>query len=206
MFVRSHGPLRASEPRGLRSSSRNDAGRCLLSSGLTSMLVLALAALATPVQAFSDCEGALTTLPLNRVEEATTVTPDKLRARDIFGTPAEQQSFHRERQFERLADPNSRVIVRRISRLWRIRVLRSVVPATLIVSHRLVGSSGDRLQHEAERQAALGVRVSPAGRVVACRNATHQIIEGSADLIMSVGRLPLAGRYLGTIETDVRVR
>ncbi len=155
--------------------------------------------------AFTDCERALISLPLNRVEQAVKIDADTLLAREVLGGAAEQRAYHRDRRYRRADDPNSRVIKRRLDRLWRVRVLRSVPPAALVVTHSLVDADNDRFHHQEESQANLPVRIRPLDRIVVCRNATHQIIEGSAEMVISVGRLPLAGRYRGSILTDVRV-
>ena len=157
-----------------------------------------------PAHAFSDCESALINLRLEAVEQATNILLEKARARDVFGSPAEQQAYHDSGASQR-NQADRRTISRRVAQLWRIKVARSVLPGTLIVRHRLAGTDSASIAHSELSDARMDVTITALRPVVACRNASHQIIEGSVDLTLSVGQLALAGRYLGTIETDVRV-
>ncbi len=158
-----------------------------------------------PALAFTDCQGALVSLPLNQVEEARTVIPDRVRAGDAFGSPSEQQAEHDSARSRRPPELHARHVARSLERLWRIRVARSVSPRSLIVRHRLVGADPHNMRHESRSEARLHVRIVPRAPRIVCRNASHHIIEGSAVLTIAVGILPLSGRYFATVETEVRV-
>ena len=63
---------------------------------------------------------------------------------------------------------------------------------------RLVDVIGDR-----EEGPARHAEPAPRRKIVAI--LCFQIVEGSAELLVQLDALPLAGRYIGTIETSVRV-
>ena len=172
-------------------------------------LVLALLAVSslapTSAAAFSDCARALRKLPLNVVEQAANVVPERVAGRELFGMPRSLGA--REARFARpgaarLEPPQT--VRRIIPRLWRMRVMRHVAPQQLHVSVRLAGA-GNRLSGEDSRT-QLPIRIAPLPPVVACRNEADQIIEGGAVVVVAPETLPMAGTYQGTIDVDVRLR
>lgn len=157
---------------------------------------------ALPAKAFSDCEAALTRLRMFEVEEAQTVRPERLGARDVLAPlPSIGRRGARDPRRPRPTVAH-RQVIRRLDGLWRMRLPLVVAPRALRVSHRMRGNDTETLSEEAG-EAHIRVRFQPLPPVVVCRNSTDQIVEGSADLVLEVGDLALAGRYFGTIETTV---
>ncbi|MBI1386728.1 MAG: hypothetical protein GC150_17635 [Rhizobiales bacterium] len=157
-----------------------------------------------PSFAFSDCHGALTSLRPFEVEEAASVSAEPIPAREIFGPPPVLA--------DRIAGAAPRLPVpvlaktlsRRIDGLWRMRLPRSIEPRRLLVRHELSGNEGVALQ-EAGGATGMNAVIRPLPPRVICRNATDQIVEGDAELVLRFHGAALAGRYHATISTEVRV-
>lgn len=170
----------------------------------SALVVLGLLVCARPAQAFNDCERDLRRLRRFEVQQAASTKPEAVRSSEIMGPPPKighRVAGVKGRAPARHINPS---LTRRLNGLWRMRIPRSVSPAALIVTHRLSGANEGAVT-EQDGNLTLAVQIRPLRPVVVCRNATDQIVEGSAELHLSLRRLPLAGRYRGTIETDVRV-
>lgn len=190
----------------LARSANDRRSRLALCLSTVAAAAIALTTTPPPAAALPACETILSGYGSSTLITASQVEMQRVTGRDIFGSYANTGIRVSSSSSARQRISRQRSIRRRISRIWRMRIARSLNPSSLRVRHWFSGngaSSTQSLRLSQDNDRKLPVTIHPLPPVVACHNDTYQVVEGGVDIYVDLNQLPAAGRYIAALETTV---